>query len=246
MLRVTLQKPPLKPFSLTITFPCHNEEDNVEAVTRQAVEVGRRVADDLEVVVVNDGSKDRTGEIADQLATEFPEVRVVHNNPNRGYGGALKSGQLAASKDWVFYTDGDGQFDINEIDKLIPLLEQADIATAYRIKRVEGFKRKLNSWLWTRLVNVIFNLWVRDIDCAFKIYPRYMFEVITMQSNGALIDAETLAKAKRAGFTMAQVGVTHLPRTAGESSGANLKVIIKAFRELFSLYFDIRKQPRVK
>lgn len=241
-----VEKPPRQPLSLTITFPCHNEEANVETVTRQAIEVGRRVADDLEVVVVNDGSTDRTGAIADQLAEEFPEVRVVHNNPNRGYGGALKAGQLAATKDWVFYTDGDGQFDMNEIDKLLPLLEQADIATAYRIKRVEGFKRKLNSLLWTSLVNVLFNLWIRDIDCAFKIYPRQVFEVIEIKSNGALIDAETLAKAKRAGFTMAQVGVTHLPRTAGESSGANLKVILRAFRELFTLYFDIRRTPRLR
>lgn len=231
-----MQKPPLKPLSLTITFPCYNEEANVERVTRAAIEVGREVADELEVVIVNDGSRDKTGEIADRLAGEIEEVRVVHNSPNLGYGGALKAGLYAATKEWVFYTDGDGQFDLKELPRLLPLLAHADIVSAYRLNRQDGPLRRLNAFAWTTLVNLLFRLGIRDIDCAFKIYPRAMFAEMTLESTGALIDTETLAKARRLGLKIAQLGVHHYPRTAGQQTGANLKVILRAFRELFALY----------
>ncbi|MBU0637369.1 MAG: glycosyltransferase family 2 protein [Planctomycetes bacterium] len=244
MERSSLQRPSLKPLSLTIFFPCYNEEANVERVTRAALEAGRQVADDLEVLIVNDGSRDRTGEIADRLAAEQPEVRALHNNPNLGYGGALQRGFREATKDWVFYTDGDGQFDFEEIAKLLPLLEEHDIVTCYRLDRQDPLVRKLNAWAWTTLVNLLFGLWLRDIDCAFKIFPRTLFERITLRSTGALIDTEVLAKARNLGYSMTQVGVHHYPRTAGEQSGANLRVILRAFKELFKLYRQIKREGR--
>jgi glycosyltransferase involved in cell wall biosynthesis len=234
-------RPPLKPLSLTIFYPCYNEEANVEATTQAALKAGRRLADDLEVIIVNDGSKDRTGEIADRLAAEHAEVRAVHNSPNLGYGGALQRGFREATKQWVFYTDGDGQFDFAEIDTLLPLLEECDIVSAYRTNRQDPFIRKLNAWAWTMLVNLLLGLRLRDIDCAFKIYPRGLFDEIEMKSMGALIDAEILARAKRVGYRIAQCGVHHYPRTAGEQSGANLHVILRAFRELFKLRRDIAR-----
>jgi len=236
-----LERPPLSPLTLTIFFPCYNEEANVERVTRQALEVGRAVAAELEVIIVNDGSRDRTGEIADRLAAEIPEVRAVHNRPNRGYGGALQAGFAAATKNWIFYTDGDGQFDIGELPKLLPLLADHDIVSCYRLDRQDSLLRKLNAWAWTTLVNLLFRVRVRDIDCAFKIYPKPFIERIELHSEGALIDTEMLAKARNLGLTIAQVGVHHYPRTAGTQSGANLRVILRAFKELFKLYRRIRR-----
>ncbi len=239
-----MEKPPLKPLSLTIFFPCHNEEDNVERVTRQALEVGRRLADDLEIIIVDDGSRDRTGEIADRLAAEIPEVRAVHNHPNLGYGGALQRGFREATGNWIFYTDGDGQFDLNELPRVLPLLEQYDVVSCYRLDRKDSLIRKLNAFGWTVLVNLLFRLGLKDIDCAFKIYPKPFIAAIEMRSMGALIDTEMLAKARNLGLTIGQSGVHHYPRLAGEQSGANVKVILRAFKELFKLRRHIKQHGR--
>lgn len=237
-------KPPLVPFSLTIFFPCYNEEANVERVTRAAVAAGKKIADDLEVIIVNDGSRDKTQEIADRLAAEIPEVRAVHNNPNRGYGGALQRGFREATKNWIFYTDGDGQFDFEEMAGVKPLLEQYDIASCYRIARADSLMRKLNALAWTTLVNMLFRIRLRDIDCAFKFYPKPFIDAIEMHSTGALIDTEMLAKARNLGLSIGQTGVHHYPRTAGQQTGANFKVILRAFRELFTLYRQIKDEGR--
>jgi len=229
------------PGSLTVFFPCYNEEANVERTTRAALKTCRRLGVDFEVIIVNDGSKDRTGEIADRLAGDESHVRAVHNHPNRGYGGALQRGFREATKEWVFYTDGDGQFDFEEIDKLFPLLERFDIASAYRLDRKDSVMRKVNAFCWTRLINAFFDLGLRDIDCAFKLYPRKLFDEIDMRSEGALIDTEILARAKRLGYSIGQVGVHHFPRTAGQQTGANIKVIARAFKELLKLRRDIRQ-----
>lgn len=239
-----MQKAPLNPLSLSITFPCYNEAANVERVTRAAVEVGRKVARDLEVIIVNDGSKDRTGEIADRLAAEIPEVRAVHNSPNRGYGGALSRGFREATKDYIFYTDGDGQFDFNEIPKILPLLEKYDIVSCYRIQRQDPAIRKLNAFCWSTLVNSLFRIGLRDIDCAFKIYPKTFIDRIEMNSTGALIDTEMLAKARNLGYSIGQMGVQHYPRTAGQQTGAKLSVIVRAFKELMKLYRQIKDEGR--
>jgi len=226
---------PAKKIDISVFFPCHNEQDNVGRVVEQALEVLPQISDDFEIIIVNDGSGDRTGEIADQLANENPAVRVIHHSVNQGYGGALQSGFRAAGKEWVFYTDGDGQFDLAELEGLVELTDQTDIVTCFRIDRKDPWIRKLNAWAWCKLVNFLFNLKIRDIDCAFKLYRREIFDNIEMHSQGALIDTEILARAERAGYSMVQRGVHHYPRRAGEQSGASLKVILRAFGELFRL-----------
>lgn len=235
-------KPPIDPPALSIFFPCHNEEANVERVTREAVEVARSITPYFEVIIVNDGSRDDTGAIADRLARELPGVRAVHNPTNLGYGGALQCGYRAATKDWVFYTDGDGQFDLRELPGLIPLLRDHDAVSAYRTRRAEGWRRSLNASAWGALVNLAFGTRLRDIDCAFKIFPRALFERIEMHARGALIDAEVLAKATALGLRIAQPAVAHHPRRVGAPSGASLKVIARAFRELFALRPVIRRE----
>ena len=216
----------------------------MRCTTAAALAACRNLADDFEIIIVNDGSHDGTGELADALAAEHAEVRAVHNHPNLGYGGALQRGFREATKDWVFYTDGDGQFDFEEISGLLPLLETYDIVSAYRVNRCDSMIRKINAWAWTTLVNLVFGMRIKDIDCAFKIFPRELFDRIEMRSMGALIDAEILAKAANLGYTIGQLGVHHYPRGAGEQSGANFKVILRAFVELFRLRKHIKQTTK--
>lgn len=221
--------------SLTLFFPCYNEVQNVRPLTETAIRVLKTICRDYEIILVDDGSKDGTAELADQLAAEYPQVRVVHHPQNRGYGAALQSGFRAATKDYVFYTDGDRQFDLEELPPLLPLMNRYDVVSAYRLNRQEGLVRKINACCWTKLVGFVFNLNLRDIDCAFKLYKRKIFDEIEMVSTGALIDTEILARLSRKGYTITQVGVHHYPRTAGKPTGANIKVILRAFRELLKL-----------
>lgn len=221
--------------SISVFFPCHNEAAVVEAVVSQALSVLRDIASDYEVIVVNDGSRDATGPIADRLAAANPKVRVVHHSTNRGYGAALQSGIAACTKDLVFYTDGDGQFDLAELRNLLPLIESHDIVIGFRLNRQEGFVRRFNGWAWTRLVCFVFSLRARDIDCAFKLFRRQVFDGMLLHSGGALISTEILARAARKGCSTAQVGVHHFPRRAGRATGAKPAVILRAFQELFRL-----------
>ncbi|MCI0499598.1 MAG: glycosyltransferase family 2 protein [Planctomycetales bacterium] len=225
--------------SLTVFFPCYNERESIRPLTEKTLSVLKDICRDYEVIIVDDGSADGTAQLADQLAAEYPAVRTVHHPHNRGYGAALQSGFRAAAKEYVFYTDGDGQFDVGEIHLLLPLICQYDIVSAYRFNRQEGLVRKINAFCWSTLVNILFNLNLKDIDCAFKLYKRGIFDAIEMLSTGALIDTEILARAKQKGYTITQIGVHHYPRIAGKATGAKIGVIVRAFRELFKLRKNI-------
>jgi glycosyltransferase involved in cell wall biosynthesis len=229
------------PVSINVFFPCYNEQDNVARVVRRAREVLEGIKADFEIIIVNDGSADKTGQVADSLATADGKIKVVHHPRNLGYGAALQSGFRAAQKKFVFFTDGDGQFDIAEMPAFLPLMERYDIVCGYRLNRKDPLMRKLNGWMWTKLVCLLFGMKIRDIDCAFKLFKREIFDHIRMSSSGALISAEILARTIRAGYRITEMGVHHYPRTAGKQTGAKLKVILRAFRELFSLYNRIRK-----
>jgi glycosyltransferase involved in cell wall biosynthesis len=230
------------PVSISVFFPCYNEQENIRRVVGRASEVLKGTGADYEVIIVNDGSGDQTGRVADELAAADNHIRVVHHPRNLGYGAALQSGFRAATKQLVFFTDGDGQFDIGEMPALLPLMDKYDIVCGYRLNRNDPVIRKINGWLWTKLVCLLFGMNIRDIDCAFKLFRREVFDHIKMSSSGALISAEILARATRRGYRIAQAGVHHYPRTAGKQTGAKLKVILRAFKELFSLYNRIRKE----
>ncbi len=226
--------------SISVFFPCYNEQDNITRVVEQALTVLEKLNADFEVIIVNDGSSDSTGQIADGIAGQKDRVKVVHHRTNLGYGAALQSGFKAATKELVFYTDGDGQFDINEMPPLLRLMEQYDIVSCYRLNRQDNLIRKINGWCWTKLVCLLFGMKIRDIDCAFKLYKREIFDNIKVVSTGALIDAEILARAVRKGYRVTQQGIHHYPRTAGAQTGANLRVILRAFKELLRLRSQIR------
>lgn len=221
--------------SISVFFPCYNEQENVARTVEQALGVLEKLSAGFEVIIVDDGSADRTGRIADEIAARDSRVKAVHHRTNLGYGAALQSGFKAATKELVFYTDGDGQFDLNELPLLLPLIRQYDIVAGYRINRQDNLIRRINGWCWTKLVCLLFGMKVRDIDCAFKLYKREIFDNIKLSSTGALISAEILARAVRRGYSLTQKGVHHYPRTAGAQTGANLRVIFRAFKELFKL-----------
>lgn len=225
---------------LSVFFPCYNEQDNITHTVEQALTVLDKLDADYEVIIVNDGSCDATGQIADEIARRNNRVKVVHHSNNLGYGAALQSGFKAATKELVFYTDGDGQFDINEMPPLLALMEQYDIVSCYRLNRQDNLIRRINGWCWTKLVCLLFDMKIRDIDCAFKLYKREIFDNIKLSSSGALIDTEILAQAIRRGYRLTQKGVHHYPRTAGQQTGANLRVVLRAFKELFKLRSRIR------
>ncbi len=226
--------------TISVFFPCYNEQDNITRVVEQALTVMGKLNADFEVIIVNDGSSDGTGQIAEEIAGQKDRVKVVHHRTNLGYGAALQSGFKAATKKLVFYTDGDGQFDINEMPPLLRLMEQYDIVSCYRLNRQDNLMRKINGWCWTKLVCLLFGMKIRDIDCAFKLYKREIFDNIKLVSTGALIDAEILARAVRKGYRVTQQGIHHYPRTAGAQTGANLRVILRAFKELLKLRSQIR------
>jgi len=228
--------------SISVFFPCYNEQENVGRTVEKALDVLEKLNADFEVIIVDDGSSDNTGRIADEIAGRHDRVKVVHHERNLGYGAALQSGFKAAIKELVFYTDGDGQFDINEMPPLLEMMEKYDIVSCYRLNRRDPIIRKINGWCWTKLVCLLFGLKIRDIDCAFKLYKRQIFDNIELSSSGALIDAEILARAARKDYRITQTGVHHYPRTAGTQSGANIRVILRAFRELFKLQSRIRRE----
>ena len=227
--------------SISVFFPCYNEEDNVAQAVGQARSVLEKLNADFEIIVVDDGSSDATGRIAEEIASQDSRVKVVRHRTNLGYGAALQSGFKAATREIVFYTDGDGQFDINEMPPLLPLMAKYDIVSCYRLNRQDSLIRKINGWCWTKLVCLLFGMKICDIDCAFKLYKREIFDNIKLSSSGALIDTELLARAIRKGYSLTQKGVHHYPRTAGTQTGANLRVILRAFRELFKLRNEIRR-----
>ncbi len=224
--------------SLSFFFPALNEEAHVEAVIGSAIDVLPRFADDLEVIVVDDGSTDRTGQIAAAFASRDPRVRVVHHGTRRGYGGAVRSGLVSATKDFVFFTDGDRQFDLSELARLIDALEGVDVVVGYRVKRRDPRRRLFIAWVYNRVISVLFGGGWRDVDCAFKLFRREVFARVPLdrvRSNGAFFSTELLVALRRARVPVRQVGVTHYPRTAGAEKGAEPKVIFRAIRDLWRL-----------
>ena len=218
--------------SLSIVLPAYNEEANVESAVEQVSAVAQRLGMDYEIILVNDGSADRTGEIARELMERIPNFRLMEHYPNRGYGGSLKAGFAAATCDLIAFVPADNQFDFGEIDRFLERIGEADIVSGYRADRQDTLIRKLNAFGWNTLVRLLFGYLCRDIDCGFKLFRREVLEHVTLVSDGAMIDTEFLAGAKARGYRIAEVPVTHLPRVAGEPTGADFKVIVRAFRDL--------------
>jgi glycosyltransferase involved in cell wall biosynthesis len=223
---------------LSFFFPALNEEDNVGPMVDEALAVLPRFATDLEVIVVDDGSTDRTGTIADELARKDPRVRVIHHGARRGYGGAVRSGLRAATMPWIFYTDGDRQFALEDLGRLIAASDEADVVVGFRQKRADPARRLFVAWVYNRLIRLLFGGGWRDVDCAFKLFRRSVFERVPLdrvRSDGAFFSPEMLITLRRAGVPTRQVAVRHFPRTAHQPKGASPRVILRAIRDLLRL-----------
>lgn len=235
--------PEYRPTSISVIFPAYNEEANIAQSVNMAREVmGKFFAPDrVEIIVVNDGSRDRTAEVLEEIEREASDVRVIHHTRNRGYGAALRSGLYEARHDLAFFSDADLQFDLAEIRHFLKHIKDFDIVAGYRINRADAPIRLLNAWGWNKLVSTTLGLSIRDIDCAFKLFRREIFDEIQLTSVGAMVNTELLALATRRGLRIKELPVSHFPRAAGEQSGANVKVVAKAFRELFSMYRRLKQ-----
>ncbi len=225
--------------SLSFVIPAFNEELNVAEALRRASAVCQTLNLDYEIILVNDGSRDRTGEIAKSMLGEIPNLRVVENNPNRGYGGALKAGFYAAKHEWIAFAPSDNQFDFQQVRDLMAHENHADIITGYRANDADPFMRRVNRWGWNLLVRLLFGYMTRDIDCGFKLFRREILERVTLLSDGAMVDTELLAGARARGYRIVEAPLKHLPRTAGSPTGANYKVILRAFRDLVRFRFRL-------
>jgi glycosyltransferase involved in cell wall biosynthesis len=230
--------------SVSAVLPAYNEEENLPRTTRAAVDALTRLTSDFEVIIVDDGSRDATAAVASKLAEEMPRVRLVAHGVNQGYGQALATGFASATKDLVFFTDSDGQFVLDELERLLAEIDNADLVIGYRAPRRDPFVRWLNAQGWNTLINALFGYTAKDVDCAFKLFRRSILDAVTVQSRGATFSAEFLVRARANGFRVVEVPVTHLPRVAGQATGAKPKVILRAFKELIAFRRAFRAPAR--
>jgi putative flippase GtrA len=232
------------PRSLSVILPAYNEEELIADTITHVMSVLCSWMRNFEVIIVNDGSKDRTGEIVSALAAYDQRIRLINHPVNRGYGAALVTGFESVTKELAFFMDSDGQFDIRDLVRFFPLIEEYGAVLGYRIARQDTWMRKLNAWGWKKLVGFVFRVHARDIDCAFKLFRAEFFRNNRLETRGAMINAEILYKLARAGYTYTEVGVQHLPRLAGKATGAKPTVILRALRELFIYAEKWRKEEQ--
>ncbi len=211
----------------------YNEEDNLPIAVGRATEVlSDLVGDDYEIVIVNDASTDRTGELAEELAAADPHIRPIHHEVNRSLGGAIRTGLAESRGDFVLYVDGDLPCDLNHLCEALPLLEEADLVIGYRIGRWEGVLRWLYSRTYKCLVRWLLKVHARDVNCPFKVFKREVVERLHPTSNSGFIDAEILAEAVRMGYRIAEMPVIFTPRVAGVSTLAHPSKILEILRDL--------------
>lgn len=218
--------------SLSLVLPAYNEEANIQRTISNAIWSLVRMVEDFEIIVVDDGSRDETARIVKAVSAYEPRVKLISHQCNQGYGAALSTGFSKAGKQYTMYMDADGQFDLRDLNSMLPLLSSYDGVFGYRINRQDSWMRKLNAWGWNTIIRFVFGLRIKDIDCAFKIFRTEYFQNVTLEARGALLSTEVVYKFIRAGYSYTEVGVKHLPRKGGKSTGANLGVIARAFKEL--------------
>lgn len=230
----------LKLSSLSVFFPCFNEEKNLPQLIKQALNYIPTIAEQYELIIVNDGSQDNTQAVAQELSQRYQPVRVVSHERNLGYGAALQTGFARSRYEWIFFTDADLQFDITELQRFLPYTDQFKAIIGYRRQRAEGGLRAFNARLFKLYIDVLFRLHVRDVDCAFKLLRADHMRSLDLFSQGAFISAEFLYKLKKQGVKFKQLAVNHYPRQHGEPTGANPKVIVQGVWDALKLYLTMK------
>lgn len=220
------------PAFLSLCMPAFNEADTIAGTLDAACVTLPYFVEDFEVVVVDDGSSDATAETVQRFADEHPQVRLVSHSRNRGYGAAVSTGLRAAAGDLIMFTDSDGQFSLLDLPIFLSRLKDHDVVVGYRFDRADSAVRKFNAWAWTKLIDLLFGVPIRDLDCAFKLFRREDIQGMQMNTRGAAINAEIMMQCFRRGLRVCELPVTHYACYAGDQTGANLRVILRAFREL--------------
>ena len=232
--------------SISLVLPAYNEADNIEPMIAEATPALETNASEYEIIVVDDGSADETAAVTRRVMETHPHVRLVQHPVNRGFGAAVISGFTNAEKDWIFYTDADRQFVLSELESFVPFMDQADLIAGYRAPRRDPFLRVLYGKGWSMLCSLVFGYTVRDVDCGFKLFRREIIKALAPQiaSRGATFSIEWLVRAKRAGYRFVELPVSHRPRVAGSQTGANIHVIVRAFRELMRFRLQLWRGGR--
>jgi glycosyltransferase involved in cell wall biosynthesis len=234
------QDVPKPPVGLTIFFPAYNDSGTIASLVLAAHRVAQRLTPDFEILIINDGSADDTAAIADELARTYPQVRAVHHVKNRGYGGALRSGFAEASKDLVFYTDGDGQYDPQELAVLwASLTDDADLVNGYKISRSDPWHRIIIGRIYHYTVKLLFGLRVRDVDCDFRLMRRSIFDTIDLKRNSGVICLEMMKKVTDARFRIAEVPVHHYHRAFGRSQFFNFRRLSRTALDVAKLWVEL-------
>jgi glycosyltransferase involved in cell wall biosynthesis len=232
--------------SLTAFFPAYNDQNTIEGIVRTVAEEILKVTNDFEVLVVDDGSKDETGVILDRLAAELPYLRVIHHERNMGYGAALITGFTNARKDLIFYTDGDGQYDVRELHNLLAHLKpNVDLVNGYKVKRADAWYRIWIGAMYRRAMRWAFRLSIRDVDCDFRLFRRYIFEKISLESRSGVICVEMAKKFEQAGFRMVEVPVSHYPRLHGRSEFFRVRHLVYTFKGLLKIWWMLIASRRL-
>ena len=230
---------PVKP-SLSIFFPAYNDAGTIASLALIAHMTARELTDDYEVIVVNDGSPDHTGALLDEMARHFPWLRVVHHAKNRGYGGALRTGFLSASKDLIFYTDGDAQYDPREMVKLYAALAPGvDFVNGYKIGRSDPVHRIVIGRVYHAFVRTVFGLRLRDVDCDFRLMRRGVFDKVVLTRSSGVICVELMKKVQDHGFHIAEVPVHHFHRSYGRSQFFNVPRVVRTLLDLARLWVEL-------
>jgi glycosyltransferase involved in cell wall biosynthesis len=232
--------------SISVFFPAYNDANTIGRLVTEALALLPDYTDDYEVIVINDGSRDNTKEVLDQLAAKYKAVRIIEHAVNRGYGAALRSGFEAATKDLVFYTDGDGQYDVHDISRLFPLLiTGVDVVNGYKLDRNDKVNRKIIGGLYNQLTHFLFSLPIRDVDCDFRLLRRSMLTKVELFSDSGSICVELIDKLNRAGAVFREVGVNHYARQYGRSQFFTFRRISKTLADISLLWLKIRFREKV-
>lgn len=229
----------MEKYNISAFFPAYNDEGTIKLMVDRLHKALKRVAKDYEVIIINDASPDRSGEIADEIAKKDKKVRVIHHKKNKGYGGALRSGFNAAKNELIFYTDGDAQYDVAELENLVPFINEYDVVNGYKINRGDNFLRKVIGVVYNNFVHVVFNLKVKDVDGDFRLIKRKIFDNIKLYSNDGSICLEMMKKIQNAGYSIKNVPVHHYQRIHGSSQFFRLRRILKVLSNLSGLWLKL-------
>jgi glycosyltransferase involved in cell wall biosynthesis len=227
--------------SISAFFPAYNDAGTISGMVITALLTLRELTDDYEVIVINDGSRDHTAAVLDELARVYPdEVRVIHHLKNRGYGGALRSGFASAAKEWIFYTDGDAQYDPRELKKLAALMsDQVDFINGWKIERNDPLHRIVIGRLYQYFVKATFGLRLKDVDCDFRLMRRKVFDKVQLTADSGVICVELMKKVQDAGFRLAETPVHHFHRAYGKSQFFNFPRLVHVARDLADLWIRL-------